>query len=314
MAKKKSATNKKKAPKISKKQNTKKVKSMKEKVTIKQPSRGDKASRIVGTIFIGLGVLLVAFGIYSFIQFRAEPTYDENLEIPTIEFVTELTNKGVIVIRGNAPSLDAVAIFANDQRVGEARVRDDSYEYEYEVEEEGEYIISVAGLKGFPFRSIGDRSAPQIAMVDMTPPDVENVALEYIAETNRDSFKLSGVVDPNTTVEIRRGVDSYEATSDEEGQFEIVDISLEEGPNVFTVQLSDEAGNRVTLEERVRVEYSTIAQVNGDGVTIGVADGTLPQASGDLDNLLARKLMVIFGLAAIFVFAGSFAYAYNKKS
>jgi hypothetical protein len=311
MAKKKSNGNE-KAPKTQRRfpttegrKITKKKESMKEKVEIKSPKGADKASRIVGTIFIGLGILLVA-----------EPTYNEDLAIPTMEYVTDLTNGEEIVVKGNAAGLDSVAVFINDERVGETRVKDDSYEYAYEVESEGEYAVSVAGLQGFPFREISARSSEEIAIVDRTTPDTEDIDLVYTKETGESVFVLSGNVEPNAAVEVRRGVSTYQATADEKGDFKIEGIALDEGKNVFYLSLTDLAGNTVSLDEKVRVAYSPGADLNGDGVTdSGVAgvDDTLPQASGELDSAIARTLMLIFAIAAIFIFSGSSIYALKRK-
>jgi hypothetical protein len=325
MAKKKSKSEK--APKSQKRLPTKegrniskkKKDSMKEKVEIKKPNGTDKASRIVGTIFIGLGILLVAFGIYSFLKFRAEPTYNEDLPVPTMEYVTDLTNEEEILVRGNAQDFDSVAVFVNDERVDEARVKDDMYEFAYEVEDEGTYSISVAGLQGFPFREISPRSEAEIALVDKTGPDADTLSLQYVEETNQSTFTLKGNTEPNVGVEIRRGVSTYQATADEQGDFRIEGISLDEGKNVFYISLTDPAGNTVSLDERVRIAYSPDADLNGDGVTdtdggdVAGTDDELPEAAGELDNLLARRLMLIFGIAALFVFSGSSIYAFNRK-
>lgn len=297
--------------------NLKKVKdSMKQKVEIKQPSE-DRASRIVGTIFIGLGILLVAFGIYSFLKFRAEPNYNEELEVPTIEYVTDLTNQKEIKVSGEASGYDSVAIYVNDERIDEAKVKDDKYEYVYEVDEEGEYSVSVAGLQGFPFREISPRSAEKHAMVDMTGPSTEDFDFKYIEETNRETFSLKGTVEPNVEVEVRRGVNIYTTTANKDGEFLVEDIALDEGKNVFYVNLTDPAGNTVSLDEKIRVAYSPNADLNGDGVSddrdIAGVDDTLPQAAGELDNLLVRNLMIIFGLASLFVFSGSSIVAFNRR-
>jgi hypothetical protein len=309
---KKSKSPKSKKPLITKKKKEKKE-SMKEKLEIKQTNSNDKASRIVGTIFIGLGILLVAFGIYSFIKFKAEPTFNETLAIPTMEYVTDVTNSKEIEIKGKAEGLDTVALFINDERVDDTRVKEDgSYEFTYKLDGEGEYSVSVAGLKGFPFREIGTRSASTIASIDMTPPSTDNVKLVYKEETADSTFKLSGTVEPKVTVKLSRGVNEYSATADENGEFIIEGVALDEGKNVFYVSLTDEAGNTVSLDEKVRIAYSPDADLNGDGAVAGSSD-QLPQAAGDLDNLLMRNLMIIFGLAALFVFSGSWVYALNRK-
>jgi len=306
-----SKSSKTKNPLIAKKKKDKKE-SMREKLEIKQANSNDKASRIVGTIFIGLGILLVAFGIYSFIKFKAEPTFDEELEIPAMEYVTDLTNQLEIEVKGTATDLDSIALFVNDERVDEVRVKDGVYEFTYEVDGEGEYSVSVAGLKGFPFREIGTRSTSLIALVDTTAPSVDDVELIYKEETFDSTFKLSGTVEPNSTVKVSRGVNEYVAIADENGEFVVEGVGLDEGKNVFYIALTDKAGNTVSLDEKVRIAYSPDADLNGDGVVSGTTD-QLPQAAGDLDNLLIRNLMVIFGLAALFVFSGSTIYAFNRK-
>jgi hypothetical protein len=322
MAKKKS-NKKEKAPKTQRKLPTKKDDKKKEsmkqkvKVEVKKPDSVDRASRIVGTIFIGLGILLVAFGVYSFLKFRSEPTYNEELEVPTMEYVTDFTNSEEITVKGKAKDHSHVAVFVNDERVGETRVKnDDTYEYTYEVKEEGEYAVSVAGLKGFPFREISARSESVLAVVDRTAPKSEDVKLEYVEETNQSTFALSGNTEPNTKIEVTRGVSTYEATADEKGEFKIEGIALDEGKNIFNVTLIDQAGNEVSLDEKVRIAYSPNADLNGDAVSDSQVAGTtdqLPQADGELDNLLARNLMLIFAIAAIFVFSGSFIFALKRE-
>ncbi|MCD4811667.1 hypothetical protein K8R14_03630 [bacterium] len=298
-------------------------KSMKQKVQLIAASGNDKASRIVGTIFIGLGVLLVAFGVYSFIQFRSDPVFEETFVTPSLEYVTELTNGSEVMVKGEALDYDSIAIFVNDEKIDEVKVVDGIFEYTYEVEDEGEFAISVAGLKGFPIRKISVRSVEFVAIVDKSAPSSEEVELVYGGETNRDSFRMTGNVEPNSTVEIKRGVEVYTSLADGEGYFEILDIVLDAGKNVFSISVTDSAGNMTTLDEKVRVEYSVDGSVNGNAVAdqytedsgravAGTGD-TIPQAAGELDIRLARTLMLVFGLAAIFVFSGSSVYAFSKR-
>jgi hypothetical protein len=321
MAKKKS-NKKAKAPKSQRRLPTKEGRkinkdSMKEKIEIKSPSGVDKASRIVGTIFIGLGILLVAFGIYSFLKFRAEPTYNEELEAPTVESLSEITNAESITVKGKAPGYNSVALFVNDEKVDETRVKDDQYEFTYEIEQEGEYSVSVAGLEGFPFREISPRSSASEAVVDRTAPNAENIELKYADETALSTFTLTGKTEPKVAIEVRRGVSTYQANADDNGEFKVEGIALDEGKNVFYLSLTDVAGNTVSLDEKVRISYSPGADLNGDGVSddrdVAGADDTLPQAAGELDNLLIRNLMLIFGIASLFVFSGSSIYAFNRK-
>ena len=307
MAKKKNI--KKSASKVSKKEE-----SMKNKVEIKQPSsaKQEKLSRLVGSIFIGLGVLLVAFGIFSYIKYREEPLLDPEFESPLLENVTSVTNGDVIKIQGNAKGYDSVFIYVNDEKIAEAKVDDDSkFSYEYTVEKEGEYKIAVAGVKGFPSRKISPKSEIATSIVDRTAPSKEGVTLKYGPETNRNTFVLVGTVEPNATVEVKRGTDSFSALADKDGNFRIEGIKLEEGKNVYSVYIKDLAGNEVQLDEKVRVNYSPLGSVNGDAVV----DENIPQAAGTFDELIGNNLMMVFGLLALlaFVISSSVVYLKNKR-
>jgi hypothetical protein len=286
---------------------------MRSKVEIKQPVRNsqEKMSRLVGSIFIGLGVLLVAFGIYSFIRFREEPALDIELEAPVLSEVTALTSGDTVIVRGTAEGFDDVFIYVNDVKIGSTKVDgENEFQYEYTVESEGDYAVNVAGVKGFPNRVIGPRSEIKMAKVDWTPPSEDSVSFKYGEETNKDTFIIAGTAEPLSTITVKRGILSYDVLSNAEGEFRLEGVELEEGRNVFTIAVKDEAGNEITLEEKIRVTYSPTGSVNGDAVV----DGNIPQASGELDALLGNNLMLIFGLLALVAFGSSFSVMYFKKS
>jgi hypothetical protein len=288
--------------------------SMKSKVEIKSPDkdRQEKMSRIVGSIFIGLGVLLVAFGIYSFIRFREEPALDINLEAPTLNEVTPLTNGETITIRGTAQDFDDVFIYVNDTKIASVKVEDDdTFSYEYTVDKEGEYIISAAGVKGFPNRVIGPRSDIRSSIVDRTDPNPENFTFVYGEETNKDTFIVAGNAEPLSTITVKRGTESYSAVADSEGKYRIEGITLDDGKNVFTVSAKDQAGNEIVLDDKIRVTYSPTGDINGDAVA-GVSDD-IPQAAGELDTLIGNQLMILFGVLAVIAFGTSYAYSYRKN-
>lgn len=289
--------------------------SMKSKVEIKQPvsQNQEKISKLVGSVFIGMGVLLVAFGIFSYIKYREEPLLDPELESPVLSEVTTLTNGDTVVIKGEAPKYDTVFVYVNEEKIGEAKVDDNSeFRYEYVVEDEGEYSIAVAGVRGFPNRYITPMSESKLSIVDKTGPVKESVTLKYGPETNKDTFILIGTTEPNATVEVKRGVESFTAVGDSEGNFRVEGISLEEGKNVYSVYVKDAAGNQVLLDEKVRVTYSSTGDVNGDAV-IDVEDGNIPQAAGTLDEIFGNTLMMIFGMIALIALMGSSTFVYLKE-
>ena len=304
MAKKKE--NKKNAPKYQDSE------SMRSKVEIKQPisANQEKISRLVGSVFIGLGVLLVAFGIFSYVKFREEPLLDPTLEAPTIEEITSITKEDSIVIKGVASGYDNVFVYLDDEKVGDVKVEDDSkYTFEYIAEEEGNYSFSVAGVKGFPNRNISSKSDSMVAVVDRTAPNEDSVTLKYGEETNKDTFILVGTTEANATVEVKRGTESYDGLSDKEGAFRIEGIPLDEGKNVFSVYISDLAGNEILLDEKIRVTYSPTGSVNGDAVV----DENIPQAAGTFDELIGNNLMMVFGILALIAFASSSTVVYLKS-
>ncbi|MGI6423530.1 MAG: Ig-like domain-containing protein [Candidatus Dojkabacteria bacterium] len=299
--------------KIAAPKKTAKQESMKSKVEIKQPvrNRQERMSRLVGSIFIGLGVLLVAFGIYSFIRFREEPVLNIELEAPVLSEVTQITNEKEITVRGLASGYDDVYIYVNDVKIGSSKVNSESeFLYRYSVESEGEFAVNVAGVKGFPNRVIGPRSEIKVAKVDWSAPSQDSISFKYGEETNKDTFIIAGNAEALSSVIVKRGTLSYDTIADADGKFRIEGIDLEEGKNVFTLTVRDQAGNETVLDEKVRVTYSPLGSVNGDAVV----DENIPQASGELDVLLGNSLMMVFAIVALLAFATSFlSLSYHKR-
>lgn len=307
MAKKKNS--KKTTPKVVEPQ---KKETMKSKVEIKQPPKDkqERMSRIVGSIFIGLGVLLVAFGIYSIIRFREEPILNIDLEPPVLSEVTALTSGQTIIIRGTAQGFDEVFIYINDEKAGRAKIQNDyTFSYEYTVENEGEFQINIAGVKGFPNRVISSRTEAKTSLVDWTNPSTESVSLIFGEETNKETFILAGTAEPLSTVTVRRGTVINDVIANEQGEFRIENIPLEEGKNVFTVSIKDRAGNEVILEEKIRVTFSPEGEINGDAVV----DENIPQASGELDILFGNQLMFVFAIVALVIFSTRLVYLYKRN-
>lgn len=309
MAKKKSKSSIQTAPKnISKKQE-----SMLSKVEIKKPQDQERVSRIVGTIFIVLGVLLISFGIYSFIKYNRNPEVNTQYESPVMVGVNELTKEDSVVIRGSASGYDQVFIYVDGEEVERVKVaKDGSYEYTLNLVDQGKYAVTVAGVKGFPRRYISPVSEILYVTIDKTAPTISKI--KYPAEVGTETFSLTGVVEPNAVVTVKRGTSLYRATCDENGNFKISGIVLEKGPNVFNIELKDEAGNETQVEEKIRIIYSEDSSVNGEAVD----DTSIPVAAGKLDKamsvLFGNKLMIIFGiLALIGMFSSTGVLLYKNR-
>ena len=132
MAKKKNKTVKKDSSKKLKKE------SMVEKVEIKDPKDQEKLSRIVGGVFIFLGILLISYGIFSFIKFNKTPELDEALDLPSLAGTEILTSAEEITIRGTATDFDQVFVYVDNDEVARVKVADDfTFEYLYSIEQEG---------------------------------------------------------------------------------------------------------------------------------------------------------------------------------
>lgn len=310
MAKKKSKSAK--TSKVSKKvvEKTQPKDSMVSKVEIKKPSSQERISKIVGTIFIFLGVVLIGYGIYSFIRFNRTPQLDETLDVPSLSGTEIITNEEDILIKGTADGFDEVFVYVDNEEI--ARVKVDSegaFEYKHAIEDEGVYAVSVAGVKGFPKRYISLQSDMKMVKVDRTDPVLAKI--DYPKEVGTETFTLIGNVEPDAEITVTRGTDKYVATCDEQGDFKITEILLDEGPNVFAVSIADKAGNEVELEEKVKVTYSMDSDVNGNAVTdeIPVASGELEEA---MQKLLGNNLMMLFGLLAMVAFFFSFGFAFLK--
>ncbi len=310
MAKKKSKSAK--TSKVSKKvvEKTQPKGSMLSKVEVKKLDSQEKISRIVGTIFIFLGIVLIGYGIYSFVKFGRTPELDETLDTPSLSGTEVITNDENILIKGTADSFDEVFVYVDNEEVARVKVdAEGTFEYDYPIEAEGTYAVSVAGVKGFPKRYISLQSDMRMVEVDRTDPLLTEI--DYPKEVGTESFTLVGNVEPNAEVIVTRGTDKYVATCDEQGDFKITEILLDEGPNVFGVSIVDEAGNEVELDEKVKVTYSMDSDVNGNAVTdeIPVASGELEEA---MQKLLGNNLMMLFGLIAIVAFFFSTGFAFLK--
>jgi hypothetical protein len=300
---------------ISKKKDTQKMVS---KVEVKKPQDQEKVSRVVGTIFIIIGVVLVGLGIFSYVKYRENPEFDGSLKSPSIVGINRLTNGKEITVQGVAEEYDQVVIYVDDTEVKTVKVaKDKGFEYIYEVDDEGKYAVTVAGVKGFPKRVVSPKSNSEVVVVDWTAPEI--LSLEYSSEVGTETFTVIGTTEEYAEVSLKRGVDSYSGIANEDGKFKITQIGLEEGPNVFNVETKDTAGNVGKNDEKVRVEYVLGASINGDAVVdTATGETDLPVAAGNLshaqDIILGNTLMMVFGLLALMGFVTSGVLYYKKQS
>lgn len=272
--------------------------SMVSKVEIKKPQDPEKVSKIVGTIFIALGILLVGFGIYSFVKYNSNPRLDETLVSPSMNTLATMTNATSITVNGNATGYDTVYVYVNGEKVGNAKVSaDDSFSYDVTLGDEGSYTITVAGVKGFPTRYISAESLVETVVVDRTAPVLSSI--KYPVEVGTETFTVTGTVEKDAQVIVKRGTDYYSVTCKDDGTFKIASIALDEGANIFNVVIKDNAGNETVLTGEINVTYSADSSVDGDATS----DESIPVAAGEISNMkdffLGNSLVVIFGIIAL---------------
>lgn len=295
--------------------------SMVSKVEVKNASEydQDRVSRVLGTVFIVLGLAFVIYGIISFVRYSRNPELNESYQAPFLSGSKSIVNKEEFDISGVATGYDEVFVYVNDEQVGKAKVRNDgNFEYRYKSAGDGKYSISVAGVKGFPKRSISPKSDVRIIEVDRVAPVLSN--LNYLSEVGTKTFSVSGTVEAGCEVTLKRGTNIYKEECNENGDFFIKGALLDEGTNIYTLEIRDKAGNVAEVEEKIRVVYSKASSVNGNVVAgvadlngKGVSDSTLPVASGELDNLLNNKLMILFAMLAIAGFVTSSGFVMVKR-
>ena len=276
----------------------KKEESMVAKVEVKSPRDSERVSQIVGAIFIFLGVLLVAFGVYSFVKYSSTPELNESLVSPSVTEMASITKESTITVEGNATGYDTVYVYVNGEKVQNVKVgAKGEFKTDITLENEGEYDIAVAGVKGFPKRYLSAQSLVEKVIVDKTAPLLTEKT--YPQEVGTKTFTVTGVVEKDAQVIVKRGTDYYSATCDADGKFKIASIALDSGMNVFNVVVKDTAGNESVMDSEIKVTYSPESSVNGDAVN----DSSLPVAAGEFsrmtDFLFGNNLVIVFGILAL---------------
>lgn len=315
MAKKAFKTDNKTAPQTKAPKKQKKEKVFKKKVKVNKPLDQEKISKIVSAVFITVGIALIGIGIFSYINYRQTPELDNTLEIPSMVGISKLTNGDKVILKGVANDFDEVFVYIDGEKIGTAKVaKDSTFEYVHMVDAEGTYSVAVAGVRGFPRRFMSEVSLSDDVVVDWTAPEV--YSLDYSSEVGTEYFTVIGTSDANAEVSLKRGVDSYSAISDAQGSFKITQVMLEEGANVFNVEVEDLAGNMNKVDDKVRVTYSPESDVNGDAVYDVTTEDGLPVAAGELEDaieyIFGNNLMVIFGILALVGFGLSSTVMYKK--
>jgi len=276
--------------------------------------RDSSLSRFIGTLFIIIGLLLIGYGIFSFIKSNKSPKLDEALTPPSLAQTPLAVNGDEIIVKGEAPGYRKAQIYLDNELVKTVRIdKNGNYEYKHKIADEGKYILSTAALKGFFKKISTPKSDPVIVTVDRTAPELSKI--NYSQEVGTETFAIVGEGEPDSLVIVKRGTDVYEAEVNEDGKFAVKDIVLrDDGVNVYSVVLKDKAGNTREVEEKVSVVYSEHSSVNGNAVI----DSDLPVAAGELEIALSiirdGKIMTILGLLALITFFATSSIVFVKRN
>ncbi|KKR06238.1 MAG: Modifier protein of major autolysin LytC [candidate division WS6 bacterium GW2011_GWF2_39_15] len=275
-------------------------KPMSEKIVVETEERSIW-SVFAGMVMVFLGIMLVIVGIIALLLYRVDPKLDKTLPVPALTVLPANTSAHALTIRGSVEKeIKRVAVYVNDKEVENAVwVDNGNFKYEYQIDKEGNYKLQVASISGFPIRKVSEKSAVMAVNVDWTAP-AKDVAVGYKKEVDTKTLSVTGKTEAFATVVVYNNDAKYIGKADKDGKFS-VSVPLAMGQNNFDIEVRDEAGNSVKLDQPI-VATRVSGSINGNGSTTGP---DLPESAGELEAAMAflagNKLMSTFGLLALIV-------------
>ena len=215
----------------------------------------ENMARILGVIFIVIGFGLIIALIGGFVLSRLPYRVDPNLPIPTLDTIPEYTNQDAIDLTGSALPEETIALYLNGDRTNITVETDGDGEFTFKdtvLEEEGEAAFETAVVRGGLFKRRSEFSNEVVSEVDWTPPS-SVVSLEYEGKTETGSVTVSGTADPDVIVVFEGETETYEAETDENGDFNVKVTDLAKGENELSVRVKDRAGNEVIAATTVTI-------------------------------------------------------------
>lgn len=274
--------------------------SMEEKLVVQVEERSIW-SVFAGMVTIFLGIMLVVVGVVAILLYRVEPKLDKSVDIPELTQLPSDTSARALTIRGSVDkSIKRVAIYVNDKLVEENLwVDNGNFKYGYALDKEGQYRLQAASITGFPVRKRSEKSPIMAVNADWTAPS-KNIVLNYDKEVDTNTVKVSGQIEPLSTVVFSSEGKDYTGKADKDGKFSVT-LPLSLGNNSFAIEIRDAAGNSVKADTTLAAKRIT-GSINGGGA---VDSPDLPEASGPLEDamavLMGNKLMSTLGLIALVV-------------
>lgn len=228
--------------------------------------RHKEKTAIRNIIIVVVGIILLAlflffFGIPLLIGFSylgtnniinkqaVTPTQEMMfIEAPVLDEPFEATNSAQISIGGSARIGEKIVLYNNDKKVGTVNVKKDkSFVFPVVKLEEGGNILKAKALLK---TQESDYSEPLIITYITGNPTVEITFPQEGETLKKDiTIMLKGSTDINNTV----SVNGTRAIVQSNGIFSAT-LPIHEGENTFTIVVTDEAGNSVTKELKVKAE------------------------------------------------------------
>ena len=291
--------------------------------TAPKSQKGVNLGKLIGVFFITIGSFLLIVALSSWILSFFPPfVQDDTLPVPSLNPLTAYTNENSILVVGSVdPSIHTVYIYVNGNWVKTPIVVDKNgmFSFDYVVEKEGSYEFEAVSVSGRFIRRRSKKSNKIKTTVDWTSPSVENVSLIYPKElSSKDSFDLTGTVDPNVNVLVvnESTKKKFLAHAGEDGRFKIENLQVVPGENILTVYLEDLAGNKVVLPKKIKITYSGNKNLNSAKSTLGKSgQSNLPESAGNISEaitaLLANRISIFLGIITWVLLL--FALKFNRQ-
>lgn len=276
-------------------------------------------ARIAGIFFVLIAITIIGLLVLSFIISKLPYRSDATLPIPTLDEVAQFTNKDSVDLRGSNIPGEIVALYVNDEIMGEQSETDKDGNFLFqnvELLDEGEYSIEAVTVRGKFNKKRSELSNEIKITVDRTDPSGD-VAAEYETVSTSGTAQIRGQAEADGTVVLKSGTREFEATTDAQGLYSFDGVSLLPGENNFEVSVRDRAGNETLSSTLIQIVYE--GSINGDGATADRPATQLPESAGELEQIMeflaGNELMFAFGLAAVILMAISTtgAIAYSRK-
>lgn len=164
------------------------------------------------------------------------------LQPPVLDDLPQATNSAKLVVSGFIPSGDAVEIYLDGEKDGDATVDGSKFEYEDLVLVDGENKISAKAVNG---DDTSDESETVIVVLDKTDPKLEiESPTDGQTITGNNRVPVVGKTDKDAQVY----ANGFLASVDFDGQFEVF-VPVSEGESTIEIKAIDSAGN-VKVEQR----------------------------------------------------------------